>query len=128
MDKDQIIADIYSDMSTMIDAYLKNRSFDFTLLGEIIRISMESLDEFNAEFGNPFTSPKKSEVAKDLVIFILDDLAYKNRIDAKFKSEIVLSLDILYPILFRLIIMADKGEFNLKHLNKQYSEKCCICQ
>lgn len=115
--------DTLQDLYDQVDDIVKKKSLDLSNITNLIKLCMEVVDLFSSKKSNPLSGEEKSKLVKDLIVYILNDLNNKDIISDEFNENIQLAVKFLSPIVFELIILADKGKFDLVHLH--IKEKCC---
>jgi hypothetical protein len=71
---------------------------------------------------------EKSEICKKLIVAVLRDLGDRGVIPKDISDKIVLSVNLLGPVMFKLIAMATKGKIGINNIftNDDGTSKCCI--
>ena len=128
LDGDQVLFDVYSRLYDQINHIIADGNIDFSNLDLLIKASMEAVDFVSSQKTPPLDGTAKSELAKKLIVKVIQDLTDKEKIPKDIGDKIVLGINLLGPVIFKLVIMASKGQFNLQHLFGAEGCKpgCCI--
>lgn len=107
---------VYQRVYEKINNTVQDGAFDFNNVDILIKAAMEAVDFISTSQSPPMSGTEKAEIAKKLIVSVLQDLGEKGKIPKDISDKIVLAVNTLGPIMFKLIVMATKGQFSLSHL------------
>jgi hypothetical protein len=122
---DQVFFDVYQRVYDQINHIVADGSLDLGNLDMLIKAGMEAVDFVSASRTPALGGTEKAEIVKKLTVAVLKDLASKGKIPQNICDDIVLGVNLLGPVIFKLVIMASKGQFNLTHLFGADGTGCC---
>ena len=111
-----VFTDVYKTVYEQIAKIVRdNGEVDFSLISELIRITMEAIDQFSSGKLQALSGEEKSRVALKIIKNVIQDLTDKGKIPANISKPVLMGLDVFAPIAFKLIVDATKGRINLSH-------------
>lgn len=113
---DQILYDVYKQLYSQISNLVDGGGIDFSNVDLLIKASMEAVDFVSSTKNPPLDGMAKAEIAKKLIIRVLQDLTSKGKIPKDIGDKVVMAIEVIGPVMFKLIVMATKGQFDLNHL------------
>ena len=122
---DKVFFAIYQRVYDQINHLVSDGSLDFSNVDLLIKAGMEAVDYISADRVPAMSGTEKAELCKKLIVSVLQDLGEKGKIPKDICDKIVLAVNTLGPVMFKLIIMASKGQFNFAHLFGADGTGCC---
>ena len=105
---------------------------DMGTVMELIKVSMEVIESIGSMQETPLSGYEKSQLAKNVIKHIIEDLAKKNLIDKDLSSMFLAGVDLFAPIIFKLVIDATLGHINVNQNQNQNQNPnntttgCCL--
>lgn len=116
---------VYKRVYDQINSIVEDGNLDFTNVDILVKAAMEAVDFISSARNPPLSGTEKAEIAKKLIVSVLQNLSEKGKIPRDICDKVVLAINTLGPIMFKLIIMASKGQFNFSHLFGADGTGCC---
>jgi hypothetical protein len=121
---DRIFDELYEQVYTQIEFLTKRGALNIGTIDELIKIAMETV-EFISSNRSKLSGTQKSEMARNVIIDILRDLAKKKKIDKQTADDIIAAINLIGPAVFKLIILAYKGAIQLgTHVKNKVKKGC----
>ena len=123
---DDVFVDIYNLVYKEIDSLVTRGTLDFSNLDELYKIAMETV-EFISQ-SKTMSGTRKSEIAKQVIIRVLEDLRDKGKIPEDVADPIIASVDMFAGTVFKMIIAVSKGKWNVQNTaGGDPQPGCCGC-
>jgi len=113
---DKVFFAVYQRLYDQINYIVEEGSLDFSNVDVLIKAGMEAVDFVSAARTPVLSGTEKAEICKKLIVSVLRDLSEKGKIPKDICDKVVLAVNTLGPVMFKMIIMASKGQFNFAHL------------
>lgn len=110
---DQVLFEVYTRLYDQISHIVDDGSIDFSNLDLLVKSAMEAVDFVSSQKQPPIDGTAKCEIAKKLIVKVIQDLTTKGKIPKNIGDDIVIGVNLMGPVIFKLVIMASKGQFNL---------------
>ena len=110
---DDLIMVIYDQIYNHIAYIIRNGQLDLSNLDELIKAAMETVEYLGQS--KSLSGTQKAEIARQVIIEVIEDLQEKGKIEKKIADGIIQAIQVMGPVMFKLIIMADKGQFDFIH-------------
>jgi len=125
---DKIFFAVYQRIYEQISDIVSDGALDFTNVDILIKAGMEAVEFVAQDRVPPMSGTEKSEICKKLIVAVLRDLGDRGVIPKDISDKIVLSVNLLGPVMFKLIAMATKGKIGINNIftNDDGTSKCCI--
>src|SRR4051812_17301559 len=102
---DKVFFAVYQKLYDQISHIVDDGSLDFNNVDILIKSAMESVDFVSTDRTPPLGGTEKAEIAKKLIVNVLQDLGEKGKIPKDICDKVVLAVNTLGPVMFKLIIM-----------------------
>ena len=125
---DQEFFDVYEIVYDHIHHMISNGGLDLSSIDELIKESMEAVEAVSKLREEKLTGTRKAELAKSVIVQVLTHLGENGTMDKDLSQKIVSGINTVGPVMFKLIIMADKGQLNLGNIKetvKNVTQGCC---
>lgn len=109
---DRIFDELYDQVYTQIEHLANRGSLNLSTIDELIKIAMETV-EFISSNRSKLSGTQKSEMAKNVIVDIIQDLADRKKLNKDTAKQIIAAMEIMGPTMFKLIVMAYKGALDL---------------
>jgi hypothetical protein len=125
---DKVFFAVYQRVYEQISDIVSDGTLDFTNVDILIKAGMEAVEYVAQDRVPPMSGTEKAEICKKLVVSVLRDLGDRKVIPKDISDKIILSVNILGPVMFKLIAMATKGKISINNMftNADGTSKCCI--
>jgi len=120
--------EVYENVYDQIHYMIKNGGLDFSNIDELIKSAMEAVDAVSDLKEEKISGTRKAELAKNVIVQVITHLGEEGTMDKDLSKKIVGAINTIGPVMFKLIIMADKGQFNLSNIKQTFSkvtQGCC---
>jgi hypothetical protein len=124
-DGDKAFFAVYQRVYDQINHIVEDGSLDFSNVDVLIKAGMEAVDFVSADRSPALSGTEKAEICKKLIVHVLQDLGEKGKIPKDICDKVVLAVNTLGPVMFKLIIMASKGQFDFAHMFGADGTGCC---
>lgn len=120
-----IIDEAYDQVYAQIENLVRHGSLDLGNVDDLIKSAMEVVEFLSTNIN--MTGTQKAEIAKGVIVRVIDDLKKKKKIEKELADGIIQGINLIGPVVFKLIIMADKGKFSFLHPKNKKGKKggCC---
>ena len=113
--KDEVFFNAYTEVYNQINHIVKHNKLDMTNFDELVKAAMEAV-EHSVDLTKT-SGTQKAELVKQLISKVLNDLNTKDKLDEQIPDWLPASFDLLAPVIFKLVVSADKGQFNLHNVS-----------
>ncbi len=123
---DKVFFAVYQRVYEQISDIVSDGALDFTNVDILIKAGMEAVEFVAAERTPPMSGTEKAEICKKLIVAVLRDLGERGVIPKDICDKIVLAVNMLGPVMFKLIVMATKGKIGINNMvGGDGPSKCC---
>lgn len=120
--------EVYENVYDQVHYMIKHGGLDISNLDELVKSAMEAVEAVSDLREEKLTGTRKMELAKSVIVQVIKHLGETGNMDSDLAKNIVAGINMIGPVMFKLIVMADKGQFNLGHVKetlKKATQGCC---
>lgn len=111
------VQELFTSVETEVKAIVQTK-FNLPDMVKIIKLSIETVEKLKK------SDTQKVELCKQLLLFILDDLAKQNLISSTEKTDIETALNIIMPVIYDLVLLVYNNGLNLSSASCFKCKKC----
>lgn len=130
---DSVFGDVYKQVSVQITALVEHGSLNFGNLDELYKDVMEAVEAVRNH--HVISSTQKVSMAQGVIHAVLDDVYAHGKMTKEFYDKATQLVDDFGPLIFKLVVMASKGQVHINNAIEAIGEseccqncqkKCCI--
>lgn len=126
-DQDQVLQDVYRLVSDNLANFVNGTpQITAANFDEIIKTVMEVIDTFSTGQLSSLTATRKSELGKEVLKLLVNDLGKRGKIGAESQQFWLTVIDYASPMIFKLVVLADKGLIAINQYIDEIPEKGCF--
>lgn len=126
MDNSDAVLKLVQDLVLKKLGSLLGKKITIDTVKAVIKTAMESVDEISASLKTALSGQRKEQIVSDVIKIILNQAAERNLLSADLRDKLVSALDTLGPVVFQLIVAADKGDFDFQHIRDEVKKCGCF--
>lgn len=120
--------EVYENVYDQIHHMINNGGLDISNIDELIKSAMEAVEAVSEMKDEKLSGTRKAEIVKSVITQVVSHLGEEGTMDPAMAKKIVDGINTIGPVMFKLIVMADKGQLNLgniKQVISKVTQGCC---